>query len=114
MPVSFKITQEKLCCFIKGDVDHHTAPDIRDSIDDAIIINENVKTVELDFSEVSFMDSSGIGLVMGRYRLIVSKGKKLVVSNLAERDFKIMKMSGIEKLATITQKDKKGRLGNNL
>jgi stage II sporulation protein AA (anti-sigma F factor antagonist) len=49
------------------------------------------------------MDSSGVGLVMGRYRLVNSRGKKMRVDNLSERDYRIMKMSGIEKLADINQ-----------
>ena len=57
----------------------------------------------LDFAGVTFMDSSGVGLVMGRYRLAASKGKKIRVDNLSERDYKIMKMSGIEKLAEINK-----------
>ena len=53
------------------------------------------------------MDSSGVGLVMGRYRLASGKNKKLRVENLSERDYKIMRMSGIEKLAVISQKGEK-------
>ena len=107
MPVVIKSKGEKLCAFIKGEIDHHTAPLVRDAIDDAILMNEGAATVILDFSGVSFMDSSGVGLVMGRYRLLSSKNKKLVVENLSERDYKIMKMSGIEKLAVISQKGEK-------
>ena len=59
----------------------------------------------LDFYDVSFMDSSGVGLVMGRYRLASAKGKKLKVNNLSKRDYIIMKMSGIEKLAEINQRN---------
>jgi stage II sporulation protein AA (anti-sigma F factor antagonist) len=51
------------------------------------------------------MDSSGVGLVMGRYRLVSGKGKKLKVNNLSKRDYTIMKMSGIEKLAEINQRN---------
>lgn len=110
MPVVIKSKGDKLYAFIKGDVDHHTAPAIRECIDDAILMNEVVKTVVLDFSGVTFMDSSGVGLVMGRFRLASGKGKKIRVENLNERDYKIMKMSGIEKLAEITPKKEKGVL----
>ena len=63
----------------------------------------------LDFSDVTFMDSSGVGLVMGRYRLVAGKGKKLRVDNLSPRDYKIMRMSGIEKLAEINQRKEVAR-----
>lgn len=105
MPVIIKNKNNTLYAFLKGEIDHHTAPELRASIDDAIILNEKPTTLVLDFSGVTFMDSSGVGLVMGRYRLLSSKGKKLRVDNLSARDYKIMKMSGIEKLAEINQRE---------
>ena len=104
MPVVIKTKGNVIYAHIKGEVDHHNAPEIRGMIDDAIIMNDAQKTVVLDFSGVTFMDSSGVGLVMGRYRLALTKGKKIRVDNLSERDFKIMKMSGIEKIAEINKR----------
>ena len=103
MPVTLKNKNSTLYAFLKGEIDHHTAPELRECIDDAIILNEAPNLIVLDFGGVTFMDSSGVGLVMGRYRLAASKGKKLRVDNLSERDYKIMKMSGIEKLAEINK-----------
>ena len=105
MPVSIKIKEDAMLVQIKGEIDHHTAPDIRETIDDAIIVNDSVKKVTLDFSSVSFMDSSGVGLVMGRYRLATNKGKSMALKGLGERDHKIMKMSGIEKLMPISKRE---------
>ena len=105
MPVTFKNRKGTLTAFIKGEIDHHTVPEIRDSIDDAFVSIENINVLVLDFYDVSFMDSSGVGLVMGRYRLASAKGKKLKVNNLSKRDYIIMKMSGIEKLAEINQRN---------
>jgi stage II sporulation protein AA (anti-sigma F factor antagonist) len=51
------------------------------------------------------MDSSGVGLVMGRYRYASTLGKKVRVDNLDNRNYKIMQMSGIEKIAQISRKD---------
>lgn len=103
MPVTLKNKNSTLYAFLKGEIDHHTAPELRECIDDAIILNDAPNLIVLDFGGVTFMDSSGVGLVMGRYRLAASKGKKLRVDNLSERDYKIMKMSGIEKLAEINK-----------
>ncbi len=107
MPVTVKSKNGVMTAFIKGEIDHHTAPEIREIIDDAFFSVESTELLVLDFSEVSFMDSSGVGLVMGRYRLVAGKGKKLRVDNLSERDYKIMKMSGIEKLAQVNKKQVK-------
>lgn len=104
MPVTVKQKNSVITAYIKGDIDHHTAPLIRENIDDAIVSIENAKSVILDFSDVTFMDSSGVGLVMGRYRLASQKNKSLSVENLSLRDYRIMQMSGIEKIAKISKK----------
>lgn len=104
MSVSVKNKGGVLYAFIKGDIDHHTAPEIRSVIDDAVISNENAKMLVIDFDGVSFMDSSGVGLVMGRYRLLNAKGKQLKIQNISQRDYRIFKMSGIEALAQINLK----------
>lgn len=104
MSVALKLKNNTLTVCLKGDIDHHTAPAIRESIDDAIAVNHNANLIILDFSGVTFMDSSGVGLVMGRYRLIAPMGKKLRVDNLSARDFQILRMSGIEKLAPLNQR----------
>ncbi len=107
MPVILKSKDDVMAAFIKGDIDHHTVPEIRESIDDAILSKEGLSLLVLDFGDVSFMDSSGVGLVMGRYRIASARGITLRVDNLSERDFKVMKMSGIEKLAKINKKTEK-------
>ena len=104
MAVVIKRKNKYLYAFLKGEIDHHTAPEMREAIDDALSSSESCETLVLDFYDVSFMDSSGVGLVMGRYRLASGKGKKLRVDNLSKRDCMIMKMSGIEKLAEINQR----------
>ena len=104
MSVTIKQKNNIMTAQIKGDIDHHTVPSIRDGIDDAFVCAENVTELVIDFSEVTFMDSSGIGLVMGRYKLAFANGKALRVINLSERDYKKIKMSGIEKLAKVSKK----------
>lgn len=107
MPVTLKSKKGVLTAFIKGEIDHHTAPAIRETIDDTFLSLENTELLVLDFGDVTFMDSSGVGLVMGRYRIASANGKKIRVDNLSDRDYKIMKMSGIEKLAEVRRKEVK-------
>lgn len=101
MPVTVKNKNGNLTALIKGEIDHHSAPAIREAIDDAVIACDSFNALVLDFADVTFMDSSGVGLVMGRCRLCSGMGKKVIISNLNERNGKIMKMSGIEKIAEI-------------
>ena len=104
MPVTFKNRNGTLTAYIKGEIDHHTVPEIRDEIDDAFVSVENINILVLDFYDVTFMDSSGVGLVMGRYRYATTLGKKIRVDNLDNRNYRIMQMSGIEKIAEINKK----------
>ena len=104
MPVTIKRKNDELFACLKGEIDHHTAPELREAIDEALSLSERATVLVLDFSEVSFMDSSGVGLVMGRYRYAATLGKKVRVENLDDRNYKIMKMSGIEKIAEISRK----------
>lgn len=104
MPVRIISTQQRVTAFLEGEIDHHTASSLRMEIDDAVQRNKP-KTLKLDFSDVTFMDSSGIGLVMGRFRTIQPLGGKLVVSNLSPQIYKIMQLAGLEKIVKLSKRE---------
>lgn len=93
-------TGEVLTVYMQGEIDHHSAKSMREEIDKAIDFNMPSLLI-LDFSEITFMDSSGIGLVMGRYKNLQKNGAKLHLVNLSDNIYKIMKLAGIERLAVI-------------
>ena len=86
--------------YLSGELDHHTAKEMRESIDAAIELNMPTLVV-LDFKGISFMDSSGIGLVMGRYRLLQKTGAELHITSTPNNIYKVFRLSGIEKLAKL-------------
>lgn len=90
--------------FLEGEIDHHSASLIRVSIDEAII-HKKPSLLIMDFGKVSFMDSSGIGLVMGRYKLMKNVSGRIRVENLSPGAYKVMKLAGLEKLGEIKQKE---------
>lgn len=100
MAVTLKISRGTLTAFISGDIDHHTAAGIRTEIDHAVRTNP-VERLILDFSKVSFMDSSGIGLVMGRYKLMTELGGKCLIADPPAYIGKVMRISGVDKLCGI-------------
>ncbi len=104
MPVKIISTQQRVTAFLDGEIDHHTAAALRMEIDEAIQRNKP-KTLKLDFGDVTFMDSSGIGLVMGRFRTLQPLGGTLVVSNLSPQVYKIMQLAGLEKIAKISKRE---------
>ena len=83
-----------------GEIDHHIAPKIRGEIDAKCETLRPAKLV-LDFKAVSFMDSSGIGLIMGRYRCISLLGGRLEVVNIPPTLKKIFTLSGIGSLGVM-------------
>lgn len=103
MSVEINVTGEVVTAYLSGELDHHTAKDMRESIDNAIELNMPSLLV-LDFSGVTFMDSSGIGLVMGRYRNLQKTGASLHISGASQSIYKVMKLAGIEKLAKLEGK----------
>lgn len=89
----FKITEE---------IDDHSVQKIRGRVDYEIK-RYMPKRVIFDFDSVTFMDSAGIGLIIGRYKLANMIGAKLEVSNLTDSVKKIFEMSGLLRLITITE-----------
>ncbi len=79
---------------LSGEIDHHTAAAMRADID-AAAVAQQPKILRLDFEDVTFMDSSAVGLVMGRYRLLQGWQGRLEVTNLSERDYKMMRLAGM-------------------
>lgn len=100
MAVELNATGEVLTAYLKGEIDHHTAREIRTALDSAIDLNMPTLLI-MDFSDVGFMDSSGIGLVMGRYRNLSKSGAALHITGAAPQIYKMMKFAGIEKLAKL-------------
>ena len=106
MPVSIEGTNEIIIAYLSGEIDHHTARGMREKIDREVRAQKPSLLV-LDFSSVSFMDSSGIGLVMGRYKLLQETGGALSVVNVPKNAYKIMTLAGLQSLASITETEKR-------
>jgi stage II sporulation protein AA (anti-sigma F factor antagonist) len=100
MAVEINVTGEVVTAYLSGELDHHTAKEMREAIDTAIELNMPTLLV-LDFKDVSFMDSSGIGLVMGRYRNLQKTGAELHITGTSPNIYKVFRLSGIEKLAKL-------------
>ena len=85
---------------IEGDIDHHHARMMREEID-ARIAEARPKQVILELSQVAFMDSSGLGLILGRLRTVSERGGKLILRDPTPRTERILKMAGVDRLLPI-------------
>ena len=92
---------ETLTAALTGEIDHHRAVSVRADIDEAMY-RELPKTLD-------FMDSSGLGLILGRYTKAKEIGTMLVVQNPSPRAEKMLKMAGIDRMIKIESSSDKGK-----
>ena len=93
-----KLTAEPVC-----EIDHFRAVKIREEIDHALY-RERPETLELRLGRVDFMDSSGIGVLLGRYRILAERGGSMDVVNAGRTVERILRMAGVYKLCTKEEK----------
>jgi len=95
-----EFTGEALKIKLRGELDHHSAVAIRTQIDE-MIRNKQPKRLDIDMSVIDFMDSSGLGLIMGRYAVMKDMGGTLCVTDPGPRVQKIMSLAGMERIVEI-------------
>lgn len=100
MNTRIEYSNRNLYIRLNGDIDHHSAKNIREDIDRALY-KYTPETVIIDLSAVEFMDSSGLGLILGRYTKINLLGGILKVANPSPKIEEILKMAGADKLIPI-------------
>lgn len=97
MDIKFSKEGNVLVVLIEGEIDHHTASRARERIDSKFLM-EPVKNMVMDLSRVTFMDSAGIGLILGRLSRVTSVGGKMSIRKPKPEINKILKMSKIESI----------------
>ena len=89
-----------IVAYLNGELDHHSAEYIRVKID-YYIDTSTSKNLVFDFKNVSFMDSSGIGIIMGRHKKISAKNGQVFLVNLNMTIKKIIELSGVSKVVKV-------------
>ena len=100
MQAVIEAEEKALTVFLSGEIDHHSAAEIRSDIDLAIERYKPERLI-LDFGEVTFMDSSGIGLVMGRCKIMKLIDGSVEIANASSAIKKVMRLSGLEMIVKI-------------
>ena len=100
MKVDIRSEKGMAIAVLKGEIDHHSAKSAREQLD-SFIINMQPDVLAMDMSGITFMDSSGIGLVMGRHKLMTELGGKCRVASPPAYILKVLRLSGIDKLCPI-------------
>ena len=94
---TYEICNRCLIIRLNDELDHHNAINIREKAD-KLIERNYIKHVIFDFSGTDFMDSAGIGVIMGRYKKIVFIGGKIAVANVGSAIDRIIRLSGLYKI----------------
>ena len=98
-----------LCVYLRGEIDHHSSAFLREELD-ALIMRERPRRLVFYLSGVEFMDSAGLGLLMGRYRLLKELGAVMAIADANERILKILRLCGMERFFEISQSPKGERI----
>ena len=92
--MKYQVQENCLTIYLPREVDHHNAEEMKREAD-AVIDRNHIKYVIFDFEKTDFMDSSGIGLLMGRYRALGMRGKCVQVMNVNSHIAKLLRLSGV-------------------
>ena len=102
MSVTVESSGNLIIAYLIGEIDHHTSAETREKIDNVISYKKPQHLI-LDFKNVTFMDSSGIGLVMGRYRLMQNFHGTVEIRNVTPQTKKLMELAGLGSIAIIKE-----------
>lgn len=97
------ISKNTLVIAPEGDIDHHSAARIRAEADKTLETT-GVINIAFDLSKTTFMDSSGIGMIIGRYRKVQSLGGKIIIRGAGPGIMRIIGLSGLGSIVTIEKR----------
>lgn len=92
--VTFSAADDLLYAYLTGEIDHDAAQNLRIQLDDALL-TRTPRTLVLDLGGVGFMDSSGVGLILGRQRCARSLGGTLRIQHAPEQLRRVLQLAGI-------------------
>ena len=92
--MKYQVQENCLTVFLPHELDHHNAEEIRKE-SDHLIERNHIRYVIFDFAETNFMDSSGIGMVLGRYRKMDQTEGKIAIVSCSKTIRNILNMAGV-------------------
>lgn len=104
MEERFKVIDNYLLVRMPEEIDHHQAVYISEKAD-FFIVRGNINNIVFDFEDTDFMDSSGIGIVMGRYKKVACFGGKVFAIHVNGRIRRVIALSGLNKVMDILEQE---------
>ena len=97
-----KIEKQTLHLFVDGELDMKNASQLK-TIIDMDIDKKGIRTVVLHMDDLQFIDSSGLGVILGRYKRLIPLGGKIKIMNVPSHLYRIMELSGLPKIIEFSQ-----------
>ena len=91
-----ELREHRLVVHLPEELDHHRTEEIRSGIDQ-IVSSRPVEEVEFDFSRTAFMDSAGIGMLIGRYKIMRALNGEILISHMNRQIQRILSLAGVMK-----------------
>lgn len=102
LKIQMERKQHVLCIRLIGELDHHSAEELRTQVN--IVMNQYpVDSLLLNLEKLDFMDSSGLGVILGRYKQMVQLGGEMVVCGISPAVNRLFQMSGIYKIIRLVE-----------
>ena len=98
MKVKYSVSNNRLNIYYFGELDECTSQAVKKATDDILLKNTTVSEVVFNLSNLNFMDITGIGMLLGRYKKIISMGKKAYIENPTHTVDKVFQISGMYKV----------------
>lgn len=95
MEIKYAQSKGNLYIYLSGELDEYNAKRAKSEMENAIASTGNIKSVIFDFSKTSFMDSTGIGVLLGRYKILKKIGIPVYIQSPSVSINKIMQISGL-------------------
>lgn len=106
--MSLNINLEKkeaiLLVRLQGELDHHTSKMLREQVDELLQVGD-IKHIILNLENLSFMDSSGLGVILGRYKQVKNNGGEMVVCSISTPVKRLFEMSGLFKIIRLVESE---------
>ncbi len=105
MQVQMFRRKKDLIVRLKGELDHHTAITFRRAVETELK-KDTIQNLVLNMQNLTFMDSSGIGAILGRYKQVKAKGGRIVICGLNKYNKKILEIGGLLKIIPVSSSER--------
>lgn len=104
LKTNFEVKENVLCIRLEGELDHHTSGQLREQVE-ASLDENRIHHILLNLQELRFMDSSGLGVILGRYKRIKNEGGEMVVCAISPSVKRLFEMSGMFKIISLEESE---------